>query len=152
MYSGPSVIRIQVCSGQFWNYYFRTLLLLLLLLLLFAVGIQRVYCDLGNYVLYAIQANFIPQTVNLRVALYVYVLPFHKCGQISSSVLLRKLCVLVLFYLCNVNMKNLCFATARVSSNRGGEFVLDDVPLFEGEECSGGFSLQLHRVLHLSIN
>ena len=49
-------------------------------------------------------------------------------------------------------MKNLRFATERVSSDRGGEFILDDLNLFIGEECSGWFSLQLLRVLHLSIN
>jgi hypothetical protein len=49
-------------------------------------------------------------------------------------------------------MKNLRFTTARVSSNRGGENVLDDVHFFVGEECTGGFSLQLLRVLQLSIN
>jgi len=49
-------------------------------------------------------------------------------------------------------MKNLRFATARISSDRGGEFVLDDEHFFVGEEGSGGFSLQLLRVLHLSID
>jgi hypothetical protein len=44
-------------------------------------------------------------------------------------------------------MRNLVSATAGVASDKGGEKGLDDVHFFVGEECSGGFYLQLLSVL-----